>query len=135
MGKCSRHGPKVALILILLFCFGLQVWDGLVKYFGRQTTLVSTTEQLKSARLPTISFCPGMKGGKLFYDFVEELKGTFNSTEQMNGSLIGVALLHTVWFANLIMSSLTIRNKTQWLAGMKTPTISVTSFPFSRAQP
>ncbi len=71
---------KSLLVLVLLLCFGLQVWDALSKFVGRRTTLVSTTERLEEAELPVVSFCPGYKDDVHYYDNLEELQRVLNQS-------------------------------------------------------
>ncbi len=73
---------KAILVLVLLICFGIQVWDGLFKFVKRQTTIAATTEYLREAELPVLSFCPGYKyDDKDYYDQVEALGDLLDNDE------------------------------------------------------
>ena len=59
---------KVARIVILMFLvvfFGIEVRDGLSKFFGKRTTLVKSKFPRNKAHLPIVSFCPGFKSRNL----------------------------------------------------------------------
>ncbi len=73
---------KTLLILVLLACFGIQVWEGVVKFFKSQTTIAAITEHLSEAELPVLSFCPGYRdSGVDYYEQMDELEEILRSLE------------------------------------------------------
>ncbi len=73
---------KTLLIFVLLACFGIQVWEGVVKFFKSQTTIAATTEHLSKAELPVLSFCPGYRDSSVdYYGQMDELEEILRDKE------------------------------------------------------
>ena len=51
----------VAVFLLLLTAFGLQVQDSLVKFFGGKMTTATWYQDEDALEFPTIALCPGYK--------------------------------------------------------------------------
>ena len=73
---------QILVVLVLLACFLLQVWDATLKFFAGQTTLAATTERLvNGGLLPAVSLCPGFRDEERDYfeqygDLHEILEGS-----------------------------------------------------------
>ncbi len=73
---------RTALVVLLLLCFGAQVWEGFLKFVKRQTTVVSTTELTEEGILPALSICPGFKDANHdYYENLYELHDVMNSEQ------------------------------------------------------
>ncbi len=66
----------------MLLCFAAQVWEGFFKFIKRQTTLVSTTEEVEGGLLPAISVCPGFRDDDHdYYESMYELADILNNSK------------------------------------------------------
>ena len=56
---------RLLFILICLTCFGLQVYEQVVKFYHGSIVSSIYSEKNSEAKLPSVSFCPGVKHWKL----------------------------------------------------------------------